>query len=479
MLLTCAAPRRSYELLSAAGEWPELHAASVAAGHAAAGESTGGGAADGAAETDENDSEDSEDGVWEEGADGGYHRVGGKRKREGREEPRPAERSDGLSFVSPLVGNTVLRLHGKMSQRDRTQAFVRFRDLRSGIMIATDVAARGLNLHGVHWIVQYDLPQDAKEYLHRAGRTARLGQRGQALLLLHPTELPFLGLLRESGVTPRELAFSSLQAALCPGGRKRDVYVIELALQRQLEAAVKERAFLYEIAAAAYQSYLRGYAAHSKVVTRLVHVGQLHLGTPGPTRAGGGAGSRHTPALPALCCRRRSRPDLGPISARSRSQATWPRASASRMCPPSLASSSTSGRPSHALPPSPKREASTSTSLEDTSTSLGVRHASRRAASSLAARRRSDRNMRAAWPTPWPPEVPRSPSAAGWGPSPNSEVSDSLIRNDAVKRAARRARETQPAAHRAGASTGGRDSQGLRRQGVPCARAAGTARRLL
>ena len=54
--------------------------------------------------------------------------------------------------------------------------------------------------------------------------------------------------------------------------------MVELALQRQLEVVVRERAFLHETAAAAYQAYLRGYAAHSKVVKRYVHLAQLHLG---------------------------------------------------------------------------------------------------------------------------------------------------------------------------------------------------------
>lgn len=96
--------------------------------------------------------------------------------------------------------------------------------------------------------------------------------------MLHPTELPFLDLLRDAGMSPREIKFASLQAALVPNGARRDVYVLELALQRQLEKAVAEAAFLHDNAAAAYQSYLRGYAAHSKVVKKLVHVGQLHLG---------------------------------------------------------------------------------------------------------------------------------------------------------------------------------------------------------
>ena len=164
-----------------------------------------------------------------------------------------------------------------MSQRDRTQAFVRFRRMRSGVMVCTDVAARGLNLEGVHWIVQQSLPRDAKEYLHRAGRTARLGQRGHAVLMMHPSELPFLSLLREAGVAPKELKFASLQAALCPGGGKTEIYVLELALQRQLETAVAEAAFMFEARApptsptSRLRRALQGGAP-------LVHVGQLHLG---------------------------------------------------------------------------------------------------------------------------------------------------------------------------------------------------------
>ena len=53
----------------------------------------------------------------------------------------------------------------------------------------------------VRWLAQYDLPPDPKEYVHRVGRAARLGQRGQALILLHPSEAPFLQLLQRAGMS--------------------------------------------------------------------------------------------------------------------------------------------------------------------------------------------------------------------------------------------------------------------------------------
>ena len=66
-----------------------------------------------------------------------------------------------------------------------------------GVLLCTDVAARGLDIPAVDWIIQYDPPDDPKEYIHRVGRTAR-GRSGQgrALLLLLPEEMGFLRYLK-------------------------------------------------------------------------------------------------------------------------------------------------------------------------------------------------------------------------------------------------------------------------------------------
>ena len=62
------------------------------------------------------------------------------------------------------------------------------------------MAARGLDIPEVDWIVQYDPPDDPKEYIHRVGRTARAGGRGHALLFLLPEELGFLKFLKHAKV---------------------------------------------------------------------------------------------------------------------------------------------------------------------------------------------------------------------------------------------------------------------------------------
>ena len=72
-----------------------------------------------------------------------------------------------------------------------------YKAARQGTLLCTDVAARGLDIPAVDWIIQYDPPDDPKEYIHRVGRTARgRSGRGRALLLLLPEEVGFLRYLR-------------------------------------------------------------------------------------------------------------------------------------------------------------------------------------------------------------------------------------------------------------------------------------------
>ena len=102
----------------------------------------------------------------------------------------------------------VMCIHGKQKQAKRTQTFFQFTNAESGILLCTDVAARGLDIPLVDWIVQYDPPDDPKEYIHRVGRTARAGSNGNALLILRPEELGFLRYLKQAKVALNEFEFS-------------------------------------------------------------------------------------------------------------------------------------------------------------------------------------------------------------------------------------------------------------------------------
>lgn len=82
-----------------------------------------------------------------------------------------------------------------------------FCNAKTGILLCTDVAARGLDIPEVDWIVQFDPPDDPRDYIHRVGRTARAGKTGKSLLFLLESELGFLRYLKEAKVPLNEYNF--------------------------------------------------------------------------------------------------------------------------------------------------------------------------------------------------------------------------------------------------------------------------------
>lgn len=95
----------------------------------------------------------------------------------------------------------VLELHGKLKQQVRTNRFFEFCNASSGTLICTDVAARGLDIPEVDWVIQFDPPDDPRDYIHRVGRTARGSDgKGRSLMFLLPSEIGFLKLLKEARV---------------------------------------------------------------------------------------------------------------------------------------------------------------------------------------------------------------------------------------------------------------------------------------
>lgn len=83
-----------------------------------------------------------------------------------------------------------LELHGDLEQRDRDQVFVRFSNNSCSVLVATDVAARGLDIKSLAAVINYELPHDPEIYVHRIGRTGRAGEKGLALSLYTEMEVP-------------------------------------------------------------------------------------------------------------------------------------------------------------------------------------------------------------------------------------------------------------------------------------------------
>ncbi|KAI0342462.1 DEAD-domain-containing protein [Trametopsis cervina] len=92
------------------------------------------------------------------------------------------------TFCKLHPGVPLLHLYGKQKQMTRLASFQRFTTMKHAVLLATDIAARGLDFPAVDWVLQVDAPEDADTYIHRVGRTARYESAGKALLFLLPSE---------------------------------------------------------------------------------------------------------------------------------------------------------------------------------------------------------------------------------------------------------------------------------------------------
>lgn len=97
---------------------------------------------------------------------------------------RTQHRTDRVARYLESYGHTVTRLHGGRTQGQRNTAVSGFRDGRFRIMVATDIAARGIDISHIAHVINYDLPQVPEDYVHRIGRTGRAGAKGQAVSLV-------------------------------------------------------------------------------------------------------------------------------------------------------------------------------------------------------------------------------------------------------------------------------------------------------
>lgn len=164
----------------------------------------------------------------------------------------------------------VLELHGKQKQQKRTNTFFEFCNAKHGTLICTDVAARGLDIPQVDWIVQFDPPDDPRSYIHRVGRTARGATgKGKSLLFLQPSEVGFLKHLKEARVPLVEFEFPEKKI---------------MNIQSQLEMLIGKNYYLNKVCSMSgtavsrsshanngiiqsakdgFRSYLQAYASHS------------------------------------------------------------------------------------------------------------------------------------------------------------------------------------------------------------------------
>lgn len=99
---------------------------------------------------------------------------------------------DELASKLKALGYETDSLHGDMSQRERDTVMYRFRNKKTKVLIATDIAARGLDISHVTHVFNYDIPEDCESYVHRIGRTGRAGKTGTAITLVEPNQISHL-----------------------------------------------------------------------------------------------------------------------------------------------------------------------------------------------------------------------------------------------------------------------------------------------
>jgi len=111
---------------------------------------------------------------------------------------RTKRRVDELSEALTLRGYTAEGIHGDLSQAKRLSVLRKFKEGTIDVLVATDVAARGLDISGVTHVYNFDIPQDPESYVHRIGRTGRAGKAGVAMTFITPREKSYLAVVEKT-----------------------------------------------------------------------------------------------------------------------------------------------------------------------------------------------------------------------------------------------------------------------------------------
>jgi ATP-dependent RNA helicase DDX24/MAK5 len=146
-----------------------------------------------------------------------------------------------IHSVLTILGVSIFALHGEMQQRQRLKNLDRFKQNENGVLVATDVAARGLDIENVKYVVHYQLPNTVDAYVHRCGRSGRAGTPGFSLALVSPEDRKYyqdicLATNKPDGIPlfPIDVDHESVYI---PDFRKR----IELASKIEMKTRVKKK----------------------------------------------------------------------------------------------------------------------------------------------------------------------------------------------------------------------------------------------
>ncbi|KAL7054036.1 hypothetical protein AAHC03_026593 [Spirometra sp. Aus1] len=166
----------------------------------------------------------------------------------------------------------VYGLHGRMRQK-RSREFAAFRDAPNGVLLCTDVMARGIDIPNVNWVIQWDPPSRASFFVHRCGRTARCGTSGRAVLFLSPNELTYIDFLKiNQNVSLTEVT----PVDIIPAAQLKDPNLTSAVVHAKVQKICCADRLLYEKSIKAYVSFIQFYRKHE--CTLLFKVKELDFG---------------------------------------------------------------------------------------------------------------------------------------------------------------------------------------------------------
>lgn len=148
---------------------------------------------------------------------------------------RTRQETHDLTEALRIRGYTADPLHGDMSQSERDRVMQRFREGHSDLLIATDVAARGLDVDSVTHVINYDIPWDVEQYIHRIGRTGRAGRTGDAITLVTGKERRQLQFIERA--IGAQIKPARIPTAADISARRREIFV------EALRETLEQRAF--------------------------------------------------------------------------------------------------------------------------------------------------------------------------------------------------------------------------------------------
>ena len=185
--------------------------------------------------------------------------------------------NDEVGATSPYLKCEIFRIHGNVEQIDRAKSISKFTAAESAVLFCTDVAARGLDIPDITTIIQFDPPVDTEDYVHRVGRTARIGKDGISYIFLTKEESGFAKLLKQRNIEIKEYPYGRLvsRAVKAMGGDDEDRCMAALRMETYSTVIDND---LESFAARAWASAIKAYTSHRKEMRNIFNKKYYHIG---------------------------------------------------------------------------------------------------------------------------------------------------------------------------------------------------------